>query len=210
MIYALDRLEHAGHLPPVKVYLDSPLSVNTTRVIQKHIDCYNDTIRDYMLEGDHNPFFFRNLHFITDVVQSKKLNNSKEPCIIISASGMAEAGRIKHHIKNAIDDSNNTILLVGYCTPSSLGGRLAAGAKIVRIFGDEHHVRARVVTMASYSAHADYAEILDFLGQVDLHKVEKVFLVHGEDAGFQNLKKLLEKKGVRSVSIPEKGETFEF
>jgi metallo-beta-lactamase family protein len=209
LIYALDRLEHLGHLPPVKVYIDSPLSVHTTRVIQKHIDCYNDTIRDYMLEGDHNPFFFRNLHFITDVEQSKKLNQSKEPCIIISASGMAEAGRVKHHIKNAIGDSDNTILLVGYCTPSSLGGRLASGQKIVRIFGDEHHVRAQVVTMESYSAHADYSEILDFLGQADLHKVKKVFLVHGEPPGFENLRRLLGDKGVKSVVVPELGESFE-
>jgi metallo-beta-lactamase family protein len=208
LIYALDRIEHAALLPPIKVYIDSPLSVHTTRVIQKHIDCYNETIRDYMLEGDKNPFYFRNLHFITDVEQSKKLNKSDEPCIIISASGMAEAGRVKHHIRNSIGDSKNTILLVGYCTPSSLGGRLAAGNPMVRIFGEEHRVRARVAIMESYSAHADCSEIIEFISKADISKVKKIFLVHGEDQGFANLKKLLLKKGASSVLIPEKGEEF--
>lgn len=209
LIYALDRIEHAGLLPPIKVYIDSPLSVHTTRVIQKHIDCYNETIRDYMLEGDKNPFYFRNLHFITDVEQSKKLNKSDEPCIIISASGMAEAGRVKHHIRNSIGDSINTILLVGYCTPSSLGGRLAAGNTMVRIFGEEHRVRARVAIMESYSAHADCSEIIEFLTKADIRKVQKIFLVHGENHGFANLKKLLLQKGASSVVVPQKGEVFE-
>lgn len=209
LIYALDRLEHAGVLPPIKVYIDSPLSVHTTRVIQKHIDCYNESIRDYMLEGDKNPFFFRNLHFITDVEQSKKLNKSDEPCIIISASGMAEAGRVKHHIRNSIGDSRNTILLVGYCTPSSLGGRLAAGNPVVRIFGEEHRVHAKVVTIAAYSAHADCSEIVEFLMKADIRKFKRVFLVHGEASGFDNLKKLLLQRGVASVTVPEKGQEFE-
>jgi len=209
LIYALDRLEHKGLLPPVKVYIDSPLSVHTTRVIQKHIDCYNETIRDYMLEGDKNPFYFRNLHFITDVQQSKKLNKQKEPCIIISASGMAEAGRIKHHIRNSIGDPDNTILLVGYCTPSSLGGRLAAGEKMVRIFGEEHKVHARVETMESYSAHADYSEIIGFLEKCDLKKVKGFFLVHGEKSGFEHLKKILSNHASGNISVPEKGQEFE-
>jgi metallo-beta-lactamase family protein len=206
LIYALDRLEHEGRLPPVKVFLDSPLSVNTTRVIQKHINCYNDTIRDYMLEGDKNPFYFRNLHFITDVEQSKKLNKNNEPCIIISASGMAEAGRVKHHIRNSIVDTRNTILLVGYCTPSSLGGRLAAGEKTVKIFGEEHRVLARIESLESYSAHADYSEIMEFLEKCDLKKVKEVFLVHGEAPGFENMRKLLLERGISKVTIPSKGD----
>lgn len=209
LIYALDRLEHEGLLPPVKVYIDSPLSVNTTKVIQKHINCYNETIRDYMLEGDRNPFYFRNLHFITDVQESKKLNKRGEPCIIISASGMAEAGRVKHHIKNSIEDPDNTILLVGYCTPSSLGGRLAAGEKLVRIFGEEHPVRARIETMESYSAHADFSEIMDFLEGCNLSEVKRIFLVHGEKPGFDHLTKLLRPKTQAQIIAPEKGDEFD-
>lgn len=209
LIYALDQLEHEGLLPPVKVYIDSPLSVNTTKVIQKHINCYNESIRDYMLEGDRNPFYFRNLHFITDVQESKKLNKHKEPCIIISASGMAEAGRVKHHIKNSIEDPSNTILLVGYCTPSSLGGRLGAGDKIVRIFGDEYHVRARIATMESYSAHADYSEIIDFLQNCNLSEVKRIFLVHGEQPGFDNMSKLLRQKTTAEIVAPNRGDEFE-
>lgn len=120
LIYALDRMEHEGRLPGIKVFVDSPLSVETTRIVEKHIECFNAGIRAYMQHGDKRPFYFRNLHFITKVDDSKALNKLKEPCIIISASGMAEAGRVKHHIKNNIESDRNTILLVGYCTPSSL------------------------------------------------------------------------------------------
>jgi metallo-beta-lactamase family protein len=149
LVYALDRMEHEGKLPPVKVFVDSPLSVKTTQVVEAHIECYNEDIREYMLQGDKKPFAFRNLHYITDVQDSKALNKLKEPCIIISASGMAEAGRVKHHIKNNIHNARNTILLVGYCTPSSLGGRLMAGDRTVRIFGEEYDVHARVVYIDS-------------------------------------------------------------
>jgi metallo-beta-lactamase family protein len=122
---------------------------------------------------------------------------------------MAEAGRIKHHIKNNILNSKNTILLVGYCTPSSLGGRLMAGDKVVSIFGEKYDVNARVEYIDSYSAHGDYKEMLSYLSCQDASKVKKVFLVHGELPVMNNFKQELIRAGFKNIYIPEKGETVE-
>jgi len=208
LIYALDRMENEGKLPPIQVYVDSPLSVETTRIVERHIECYNKDLRDYMLKGDQRPFYFRNLHFITDTKDSKNLNNLKEPCIIISASGMAEAGRIKHHIKNNISGPQNTILIVGYCTPTSLGGRLRSGAKMVRIFGDEYDVVARVEVIDAYSAHGDYNEMIGYLKCQDISKVKKLMLVHGDYDVMLFYKEQLKAAGFNDIYIPEKGETI--
>jgi metallo-beta-lactamase family protein len=160
-----------------------------------------------MTKGDQNPFYFRNLFFITDVQDSKAINNLKEPCIIISASGMAEAGRIKHHIKNTIGDARNTILIVGYCTPTSLGGRLRAGEKEVRIFGEEYDVRARVEVIDAYSAHGDYNEMMAYLACQDKAQIQRMFLVHGDYDTMVSYKEKLLDNGFRNIYIPEKGET---
>lgn len=207
LIYALDRMEHDGKLPPIKVFVDSPLSVATTKIVEQHIECFNDNIREYMLKGDQRPFYFRNLHLITDVNDSKAINNYKDPCIIISSSGMAEAGRVKHHIKNTILNSKNTILIVGYCTPSSLGGKLKAGEKKVRIFGNEYDVNASVDVIEAYSAHADYNEIIGYLKCQNVSKVKKIFLVHGDYPVMLFFKDELKANGFYDVHIPEKGET---
>ena len=207
LIYALDRMEHEGKLPPIKVFVDSPLSVETTRIVERHIECYNQNLRDYMLIGDRRPFYFKNLHFITDVDESKALNSLEEPCIIISASGMAEAGRVKHHIRNNISDASNTILIVGYCTPGSLGGRLRAGDKEVRIFGEMMPVNAKVAVIDAYSAHADYNEMIGYLSCQDLLKVKQLFLVHGDYEVMQFFKKQLQDAGIRNVYIPERHES---
>jgi metallo-beta-lactamase family protein len=209
LIYALDKMEHQGKLPPIKVFVDSPLSVLTTQIVEKHIDCYNAELRAYMTQGDQHPFHFNNLHFITEVEDSKALNKLKEPCIIISASGMAEAGRVKHHIRNNISSANNTILLVGYCTPSSLGGRLKAGNPTVRIFGDEYKVKARIETIDAYSAHGDYEEMIQYLGCQNPSLVKKIFLVHGDFPVMEFFRGKLIEKGFQNVMIPEKGETVE-
>ncbi|HEX5001876.1 MAG TPA: MBL fold metallo-hydrolase [Bacteroidia bacterium] len=206
ILYSLDKMEAAGKLPAIKVYVDSPLSTHTTQVVESHPECFNEDLREYMKHGDNRPFYFKNLKFISDVEESKSLNNLNEPCIIISASGMAEAGRIKHHIKNNIGDANNTILIVGYCTPSSLGGRLMAGAKEVKIFGEEYQVIARVETIDAYSAHADYKEMLEYLSCQDPQKVEKVFLVHGEYSPMSFYKQRLIESGFKNIHIPEMGE----
>lgn len=209
VIYALDRMKEKRMLPPIKVFIDSPLSVNATQIMRDHEECFNENILEYMHRTDGEPFVFRDIHYITEVADSKRLNTYQEPCIIISASGMAEAGRVKHHIANNVGNGRNTILLVGYCTPSSLGGRLKAGNKTVGIFGEECAVRAQVETLEGYSAHADYEELINYLKCQDAAKVQQLFLVHGELPTMTHFKSLLHEQGFASVQIPALGEEFE-
>jgi metallo-beta-lactamase family protein len=155
------------------------------------------------MEQDEDPFAFKGLEYITEAADSKALNSRKEPCIIISASGMAEFGRIKHHIANNIENPNNTILIVGYCEPNSLGARLQSDDLEVRIFGEFFKKNAELRRIRSFSAHADYSDLLYFLSCQDAKKVEKVFLVHGEYNVQLQFKKKLIKKGFDFVEIPD-------
>jgi metallo-beta-lactamase family protein len=209
IVYMLDQLQNHGELPRVKVYVDSPLSTNATDVYRAHTECFDADIAAYIRQ-DPNPFGFNNLHYITDVNESKALNFDSLPCIIVSASGMAEAGRVVHHIRNNIGNPNNTILIVGFCAEGSLGARLMKRPEFVKIFGEEHKVNARIEIMDSFSAHADKNEMLEFLDPLDKRRLRKVFLVHGdyEDAQlpFQNS---LTDLGYPNVYIPEMKEKVE-
>ena len=202
VVYALNNLKNAGRLPDIKVYVDSPLSVNATNIMRSHPECFNSTLHK-SLNQDPDPFGFDKLLYIRKAEDSMKLNNIKEPMIIISASGMAEAGRIKHHIRNNISNPDNTILIVGYCTPESLGGHLMAGNKVVTIFGKEINVVATVEVMNSYSAHADYEEMLRYLSCQDPGKVKKTFLVHGDYDVQVDWREKLMNAGFRKIEIPE-------
>jgi metallo-beta-lactamase family protein len=202
LVYALDQLENEGKLPKIKVFVDSPLSVNATQIMKKHPECFNPEVLEYLKRGDGDAFGFPNLHYVSSTEDSKKLNESKEPCIIISASGMAEAGRIKHHIANNIEDVRCAVLLVGYTSPDSLGGQLKAGMKKVNIFGKEFDVRAEVLVMDSFSAHADYQEIIQFLDCQDKANIKQLFLVHGELEVQQIFKEKLLAEGYSNVYIP--------
>ncbi|MCU0422501.1 MAG: MBL fold metallo-hydrolase [Bacteroidia bacterium] len=207
IVFMLNKFANKGLLSHIKVFVDSPLSVKATEVIKRHQECYNDEFLAY-LKTDDDPFGFQNLTYVSDVEQSKKINDYKGPCIIISASGMAEAGRIKHHIANHLHQPENTVLLVGYCTPESLGGRLKAGEKEVRIFGEMFQVKCNVVSMDYFSAHADYEEILRYLDHLKPQKVKQVFLVHGDQPAQLHLKTLLEQQGFQHIAIPQVGEQF--
>lgn len=207
IVYALDRLENEGRLPHIPVFVDSPLSTNATEIMRKHSYSFNKSIQEYM-EKDPDPFGFNRLTYVTEAEASKKMNRISEPCIIISASGMAEAGRIKHHLANNISNPANTILIVGYCEPESLGGRLAAGADEVRIFGENYLVKAHVETITSLSAHGDYEEMLSFLACQDATEVKKVFLVHGQYEVQQSYSLRLMNAGFRNVEIPAQGQGF--
>ncbi|CAN5351418.1 MBL fold metallo-hydrolase [soil metagenome] len=208
LVFALDQMERKKMLPHIKIYVDSPLSVNATNIMRNHPECFNDDILEYM-KSDPDPFGFNNLIYVQDVEESKSLNNSKEPCIIISASGMADAGRIKHHIANNISNPNNTILMVGYAEPHSLGGKLRAGNKVVKIFGEEHPVNAEVVIIDSYSAHGDYNEMLKYFECQDKSKVKQLFLVHGEYEVQLAWKEKLLAAGFKNITIPAQGDTIE-
>jgi metallo-beta-lactamase family protein len=209
LVYALDKMFDAGKLPNIKVFVDSPLSVKATDVIIKHQECYNSEFIDH-IKTDPNPFNFKNLQYVSDVEESKALNDLAEPCIIISSSGMAEAGRVKHHIKNNIGDTKNTILIVGYCTPDSLGVRLRNGADQVRIFGEEYKVNAKVEVMDYYSAHGDYEAIFKFLECQNKKKMKHIFLVHGEKEVQDHFKTKFTEHGYScKIDIPLQGEKFD-
>jgi metallo-beta-lactamase family protein len=208
IIYALDRAHTEGKMPHVPVYVDSPLSINATEIMKKHTESFNGDILEYMVK-DENPFGYDDVSYIRDVEDSKMLNESDDPCIIISASGMMEAGRIKHHIKNNIEDAKNTILIVGYVTPNSMGGRLKNGDTQVKIFGDLYNVNAKIEVIDSYSAHADADELIQFITCQNPKLTQNVFLVHGELEAATAFKERLEELGFSNIEIPEDGATFQ-
>ncbi|MCB9081290.1 MAG: MBL fold metallo-hydrolase [Lewinellaceae bacterium] len=207
LVYMLDKLANAGQLPDIPVYVDSPLAVNATMVFASHPECFDAELTEYMLVDD-NPFGFNRLHYIRKVEQSKALNTSKEACIIISAAGMINAGRIKHHVYNNIDHEQNTILIVGYCSPDTPGGKLRAGADHLRLFGDWKPVRAKVEVMDSFSAHGDRLELFDFLRPQREH-AKRIFLVHGDYDAQQAFQEMLTKAGFAQVDIPALGQEVE-
>lgn len=208
IIFALNKLWENGMMPMIDVYLDSPLSLNATNIMRIHSECFNDEMIEFM-KTDPDPFGFEKLHYIRDKEESKRLNTSNTPCIIISASGMMEAGRVKHHIANNIENPRTTILGVGYCAPTTLGHKILRGDKRVSIFGISHTVKAEIRTIDSYSAHADYNELLRFLSCQDKTKIKRLILVHGEEKTQKNFAKTLDKNGYRNIYIPKKGDCFE-
>lgn len=179
LLYTLHQLIEQRCIPPLPIYVDSPLSVSATEVFRRHPDCFNDRFRQQWRNGE-NPFYMANVTFVGAVEESIALNELRQPAVIISASGMAEAGRIRHHIKNNVADARNTILIVGWCAPHTLGSRLASGHEEVNIFGEPYRVRATVETINAFSGHADRSELQDWAGKVT-GSLEKIFVVHGEE-----------------------------
>lgn len=208
LLYALNGLELKNKLPDVAYYVDSPLSIQATEVLKNHPEVYNSGVKQ-VLKVDDDIFNFKGLKFIESVEESKALNNDPRPCVIISASGMAEGGRVRHHIRNNIGNKKNTILMVGYAEPNSLGGKLAAGNKSVNIFREDHDVLAEVASIKSMSAHGDYEDLLHFLACQDPSKVKQLFLVHGEYEVQQNFAVKLKEKGFKHVAIPEYHQEYE-
>ena len=208
IVYSLNNLYNERLLPKINIFVDSPLAVNATNVFRLHPECFNSDVLEVM-ETDPDPFGFNSLYYITHHMDSKRLNTYKKPCVIISASGMMEAGRIKHHLASAISNSNNTILAVGYCAPSTLGARILRGDKEVSIHGEKYPVKARIERIDSFSGHGDYKEMGDYLLCQDTGKLQKVFLVHGDYTVQQKYKDYLQSKGFSNISIPEVGEEFE-
>lgn len=203
LLYILNRLELERRLPKIKYYVDSPLSIEATEIIKHHPECFNKQVKE-LLQKDEDVFAFEGLEYLRTAEESIHLNSSKEPCVIISASGMAEAGRVKHHIAHNISDVRNTILIVGYCEPESLGGRLRAGATHVSIFGTHYEVAAQVGIINSLSAHGDYDDMSQWLACQNPKEVKKLFLVHGEYEVQQHFRERLIRKGFLDVEIPNR------
>ncbi|MBL7198307.1 MAG: MBL fold metallo-hydrolase [Candidatus Omnitrophica bacterium] len=207
IVYILDLLETEGKLPKIPVYVDSPLATNATDIFKLHPECFDDEILNYMLT-DPNPFGFADLKYIRKVEDSKKLNTSKGPAIIISASGMITAGRIRHHVFHNIENENTTILIVGYCAPGTLGAILRNGAKRVRIFRKDLRVKARIEVLDSFSAHADQMEMIEFLSNLNRGRLKSLFLVHGEKDQQEIFKSVLENHGFSNIKFPKLNEEF--
>ncbi|PKP49665.1 MAG: MBL fold metallo-hydrolase [Bacteroidetes bacterium HGW-Bacteroidetes-11] len=208
LVHTLNNFFNDGLLPRIKIYVDSPLAVNATEIFRLHPDCFNDDVHTVM-ETDPDPFGFSSLHYIKTAEESKRLNTLKEPCVIISASGMMEAGRIKHHLANNISNPRNTILAVGYCGPRTLGARILRGDSEISIFGVLHAVKAKIERIEAFSGHADYKEMIDFLNCQAKDKVKRTFLVHGDFESANAYKGHLLDDGYKNVEVPELGQEFE-
>ncbi|HNW54374.1 MAG TPA: MBL fold metallo-hydrolase, partial [Bacteroidales bacterium] len=204
VVYALNNFFNEGLLPKVNIYVDSPLAVNATDIFRVHSDILNEDVAATMLT-DPDPFGFNSLYYIKSPDESKKLNSYKKPCVIISASGMMEAGRIKHHLANNIENPANTILAVGYCAPRTLGARILDGDEEVSIFGVRHPVKAKVERIEAFSGHGDYNEMAGYLSCQDTSQLRKVFLVHGDYQAQEAYKNRLGQQGFQHIEIPAAG-----
>jgi len=208
LLFVLHQLFEEGKIPEVPVYVDSPLAVNATEIFRLHPECFNEEVYNFLFEK-RNPFGFEGLTLIRSVSKSKELNADSRQAIIISASGMCEAGRILHHLRNGIEDPKNTILFVGYCADNTLGSKIRAGDEKVRIFGDEFSLRAEVETMDSFSGHADHSELMNYFESIKGSK-KKVWLVHGDPTRSEALCEALGKVHDQSVEVAELGSEVTF
>lgn len=208
LVYSLNNLYNERRLPKIDIYVDSPLAVNATNVFRMHYDCFNDDVMEVM-ETDPDPFGFNSLYYITSHYDSKNLNKIKRPHVIISASGMMEAGRIKHHLANSISKEKNTVLAVGYCAPDTLGGKILRGDKEVSIHGNKYEVKADIQRIDSFSGHGDYKEMAEYLDCQNKKMLKKTFIVHGDYEVQQNYKAYLETRGFKNIFIPDMEEEFE-
>jgi metallo-beta-lactamase family protein len=208
LVYELHKLFDQGRIPDIPVFVDSPLAANATEVFRLHPECFDRQTYRLFLQDHRDPFGFDRLRYVRTVEESKKLNELKYPHVVISASGMAEGGRILHHLKNNLDGHRNLVLLVGYAARDTLARRLMDGEKMVRIFGEEYPVRCRVKVMDAFSAHADRRELLDYLAFNRPDQLRRIFLVHGELEQAQSFRDALRSQGYPEVHIPEPGEVF--
>lgn len=208
LVLALHTLSDAKKIPNLKIFVDSPLAVDVTEIFRGHPECYDEETLA-LLQQSKNPFGFSSLTYVRDVDDSKGLNFLRDSAVIISASGMCESGRILHHLKNNIEDPDNTILFSGFQAENTLGRRILDGNRRVRIFGEEYDVRAKVARIEGYSAHADSQELRNWAGHLDRERLRGIFLVHGEAEAAQGLAGGLAQDGFRAVRYPSRGQVFE-
>ena len=209
LVFDLHRMQDLNRLPDIPIYVDSPLSVNATQIFRMHPECFDDEIRKEVLQR-HDPFGFDNLEYITEVNDSKNLNSERGPMMIISSSGMCEAGRVLHHLANNVEDKRNTIMITGYSAEHTLGRRIVEKNPELSILGEQYKLKAEVAVMNSLSAHADRTELLSYIGQFHRERLQNIFLVHGDYDQQQKFSEGLRTElGFSRVEIPEEGNTFE-
>lgn len=208
LLFVLHQLFEEGKIPRVDVYVDSPLAVNATEIFRLHPECFNDEVYEFLFDK-RDPFGFEGLTLIRSVEKSKDLNKREDQCIILSASGMCEAGRILHHLKNGVSDARNTIFFVGYCAEQTLGWKLREGWEKVPIFGDNYVVRAAIEIVDSFSGHADHSELIDYFEAMSGPK-KKVWLIHGETSRSEALQSALLEIHNGEVEVGDLGKTVTF
>jgi metallo-beta-lactamase family protein len=208
LVYTLHRLAVQGDIPRLPIYVDSPLAIDVTAVFRLHPECYDDETLEFMRTNHNDPFGFSELTYTRSQAESMLLNDLTEPAIIISASGMAEHGRILHHLKNHIEDPHTTVLITGWQAPETLGRRLVEKEKVVRIFGEEYRNNARVEVLSGFSGHADSEELLEWAGAIQ-RQPSHIFLVHGEPDSAFALAQSLKQRFNLPVEIPEWKQAFE-
>ena len=208
LVYYLHKMIEAGDIPEIPVFVDSPLAIRASEVFREFPECFDDETREFIAQDKHHTALgFDRLKYTLSVEESKAINFAKPPYVVISASGMAETGRILHHLKNHIGDSRNTILIVSWQAPHTLGRRLAEQKKEIKIFGESYIRRAEVVTINGFSAHAGQDGLLDYVMQTR-NTLQKVFLVHGEPRGAEPLMEKIKELGIKDVHYPEQGTVF--
>ncbi|MCW3073712.1 MAG: fold metallo-hydrolase [Flaviaesturariibacter sp.] len=201
VLYSLNQLSLEKRLPEIPVFIDSPLSLKATQTIKKFSEQFNERLQK-VLAIDDDPFEFPGLKYVESVEDSKKLVDYKEPCVIISASGTADAGRVKHHINGIIEDEKSAVLFAGYCGAKSLGGQLLSGSKEVEIFSDPCAVAAEIGQLQGLSAHGDCDDLCRFITNQDIEKVKGIFLVHGEHDVQETFSNRLELRGYKNIIAP--------
>jgi len=210
LIYFLHLLKDQGDIPRgLPIFLDSPMAISATGIFRAHPECFDAETRQAFTNHNRNPFGFEGLHYTRDVRDSKELNRMPGPMIIISASGMCEAGRILHHLRNNIEEESNTILIVGFMAENTLGRKIVEKQREVNIFGEPYRLRAHVEKIDAFSAHSDYQETLDYLDRIDTSRLKEIFLVHGETDAQDALKDLLIGKGYPNVTIARYEERYQ-
>jgi metallo-beta-lactamase family protein len=208
IVYSLHRLTLADQLPDVPIFVDSPLAVNVTEVFRLHPECFDEEVRDFMNHDRHpDPFGFSRLRYVRSVEASKEINAMQGPAVIISASGMCEAGRVQHHLKHNITDPNSIVLIVSWQAPHTLGRRLVEHQKMVKIFGEEFPLRARVESINGYSAHADRNGLLGWAKPI-ARGLRHAFVVHGDPEPAAAVAEGLRQLGAPNVAVPEQGDAF--
>jgi len=208
IVYDLHQLTLANRIPDIPIYVDSPLALNVTEIFRRHPDCYDQETLTFMAKNNGtDPFGFSRLRYVRGAEESKALNDVTEPIIIISASGMAEAGRVQHHLKHSIPDPKNAVLITGWQAPYTLGRQIMEGAEEVRIFGESFPLRAEVHTLFGYSAHADREDLLNWLAP-QAQTVKNAFVVHGEPDSAQALASAMTTQGYRNVGISQRKDKF--
>lgn len=206
LVLLLHELTLQRKIPSIPIYVDSPLAVNVTDVFRKHPELYDAETRRY-IDNHSDPFGFRMLRYVRDVEQSKALNDLRTPCLIISASGMCEAGRVLHHLRNNIEDGRNTVLITGFQAEHTLGRKIVDRNPQVPVFGELMNLRAEVVTIDELSGHADQRELLDWIAPI-AKRLKRIFLVHGEPLQQQALAAAIERMYRTPVTIPARGNSF--